>query len=172
MPTNPKTIAYQEIDIREYRSIHSWLKYHHGKPTFCEFNCANTSKDIDWALKKGYTHQRNKDAYLWLCRKCHTAYDWTEKREKHWRKAIKLSRKPSALLKRSIALKGIPRTQEVKDKIQEGTHKRAVVAFKNGKPWKRFVSLSEAARQLDLKATNIVRMIRHNWGKDFKLYYE
>ena len=62
-----------------YLSIHSWLRYHHGKASKCEMpTCKKISKTYDWALKTNEQHAKDISKYLQLCRACHIKYDETE----------------------------------------------------------------------------------------------
>lgn len=65
-------------------SIHDALKTERGKATKCENpNCLGKSKRYDWALIKGRRYEdRNHNDYWQLCRKCHKAYDFVEKKHK------------------------------------------------------------------------------------------
>lgn len=60
-----------------YNGIHSWLT-RNFKKEFCE-KC-NSKKLIEWALKKGFKHERKRENYLILCRSCHRKYDFDEQK--------------------------------------------------------------------------------------------
>ena|ERR1035437_187395 len=60
----------------EHAKIHVWLYKNHGSPSRCvNRKCPQTSNQIDWALKKGKTHDYKPENYQGMCRKCHSAYD-------------------------------------------------------------------------------------------------
>jgi len=55
-----------------YKSIHGWLRYHHGNASKCENpNCKQKSIHYEYALKKGFEHARNITHYIMLCKQCH-----------------------------------------------------------------------------------------------------
>jgi len=61
----------------EYIAQHMWLKYHYGKASMCENTyCPHPNpKRFEWALKKGFKHERKRENYLQLCPSCHAKYD-------------------------------------------------------------------------------------------------
>ncbi len=63
-------------------SIHDALKAERGSANKCESpTCDGVSKQFDWALRKGKKYEdRNHYDYIELCRKCHKAYDFEEKK--------------------------------------------------------------------------------------------
>lgn len=68
-----------------YEAIHIWLKNNHGKPNRCENKeCAyKNPKRYEYALRKGFKHEHNRDNYIMLCVSCHRRMDDTpERREK------------------------------------------------------------------------------------------
>lgn len=70
-----------------YTAFHQWIKRKLGKANKCEnVNCKypRTNKNgkillkpkiFNWALKHGYKHDHNIDAYMQLCCSCHKSYD-------------------------------------------------------------------------------------------------
>ena len=59
-----------------YKSIHQWLRRKHPKAKQCSVaSCPQKSKHFDWALKKGFKHDRNISNYQEMCRSCHRLYD-------------------------------------------------------------------------------------------------
>lgn len=65
-----------------YRIVHTWLNKHHGKANKCECgNCSNKTERYEYALKRGYKHDRKRDNYLMLCRSCHRRYDLTKEQK-------------------------------------------------------------------------------------------
>ena len=66
-----------------YPAFHSWLDRHYKK-YICE-HCGDLQKKLDWALKKGFEHDHDRNNYLILCRSCHIKYDKIkhETRSKH-----------------------------------------------------------------------------------------
>ena len=74
-------------DTAGYRSKHSWVVKHFGKPTQCE-KCGKdglTNRQIHWA-SKDHKYLRFRDNWIRLCVKCHWAYDT----QQGLRKVIKL----------------------------------------------------------------------------------
>lgn len=63
-----------------YSSVHKWLARNFVKSKKCDF-CEST-KFIEWALKKGNKHDHDRDSYFCLCSSCHKVYDYTEERKK------------------------------------------------------------------------------------------
>ena len=62
-----------------YRIVHDWLNKHYGKANKCENPlCKNNGKRFEYALKKDYQHEKNRDNYIMLCSSCHKKYDLTE----------------------------------------------------------------------------------------------
>lgn len=62
-----------------YATVHEWLK-NNFKKDWCE-HCG-TTKNLEFALKKGETHSHSREKYLLLCRPCHNKYDREEKSQK------------------------------------------------------------------------------------------
>lgn len=70
-----------------YTAFHQWIKRKLGKASKCEnTNCKyprinkngkilHKPKIFQWALKNGYEHGHNLDAYMQLCCSCHKRYD-------------------------------------------------------------------------------------------------
>lgn len=68
-----------------YQAVHCWLRKHFGKASKCESsNCKGVPEDYKWfeyALKKGFEHSHNRDAYMQMCRSCHRLYDEINKKK-------------------------------------------------------------------------------------------
>jgi hypothetical protein len=65
-----------------YRIVHDWLNKHYGKASKCENpNCTGRGKRFEYALKKGFQHDRNIGNYIQLCTSCHRLYDQTEEKK-------------------------------------------------------------------------------------------
>lgn len=65
-------------DFTSYRSMHRWVVRQKGQPTKC-VHCGKdglSGHQIHWA-NIGHTYERNADAYIRLCVKCHKAFDKT-----------------------------------------------------------------------------------------------
>ena len=62
-----------EKNVREYQSIHLWVKTNFGRPDFCEF-CKKTQGKFEWANKTG-RYIKDKLDWLRLCHICHRDYD-------------------------------------------------------------------------------------------------
>lgn len=62
------------------RAIHFWVRTHKPKPQYnlCEF-CLD-KKYYDVANIKNHKYTRNFDDYKWLCRKCHSNFDFPDGR--------------------------------------------------------------------------------------------
>ena len=59
-----------------YIGIHQWLLREFGRASKCENkNCDNKSKVYDWSLLRGKKYERKRENFWQLCRKCHIAYD-------------------------------------------------------------------------------------------------
>lgn len=62
-----------------YFGLHRWLYKHLGQPEYCE-HCGKIGEkrngvwNIQWANLSGY-YKRERTDWLWLCAKCHSAYD-------------------------------------------------------------------------------------------------
>lgn len=69
-----------KVGSSQYRTIHNWLIRHFGKASCCEgSNCSGKSNKYDWALKKGFSYDKNREHFLQLCVSCHKKYDMTER---------------------------------------------------------------------------------------------
>lgn len=72
----PKTIKEKKIS-QTYKAIHTSIIRKFGKACFCQnINCPKKSNRYEWALIRGAKYDRNPANYLWLCKDCHTAYDF------------------------------------------------------------------------------------------------
>lgn len=58
-----------------YGTIHMWLSRTFGRANHCEFDEAHESNNYDWAKKREVEHERKRENYLQLCRRCHSRYD-------------------------------------------------------------------------------------------------
>lgn len=61
----------------QYSNHHHWLRRNYVKE-HCEGERCLGRGRLEWALKKGYKHERKRENYLVLCSSCHTRYDYTE----------------------------------------------------------------------------------------------
>ena len=87
---NIKDVIAQAVDkMKIYKTekktlscVHSFLRNHFGKATFCmNEECKKKSKIYEWCKKTESEYTLNPEDYLWLCRSCHRRYDLTpEKR--------------------------------------------------------------------------------------------
>jgi hypothetical protein len=69
----------KEKENKEYFRIHYWLRQTFGKASICEnINCKHLSKRFEYALKKGFEHEKNRENYIQFCKKCHQEYDYTK----------------------------------------------------------------------------------------------
>lgn len=76
--------------IATVHSIHDALKNDRGRAKRCtNILCKGKSNTFDWALKKGAKYEdRNHSDYIELCRRCHKAYDFSEKKHPRNSKGI------------------------------------------------------------------------------------
>ena len=96
-----------------YGKAHRYLHVNYGKADHCEnTNCPGTSKTYDWALKKGYRYECNRDNFMQLCRSCHKIYDYDH---------ITVDCQDSRILHNLIAVDTI--SERLKS-IEEKKHKR------------------------------------------------
>ena len=71
--------ATNGVGMREYNSVHRWLKKHCGKARYCQNKyCPMKDRRYSWALKRGCLYTRNKNNFLQLCHACHRKYDSKE----------------------------------------------------------------------------------------------
>lgn len=56
-----------------YTGLHTWINKEYGKALVCE-QCEST-KNVDWAKRKGKEYSRDRENWLQLCRSCHHRYD-------------------------------------------------------------------------------------------------
>lgn len=64
-----------ETNVREYQSVHRWIKAHAGQPNFCE-NCKKEEPSLlyHWANKSG-KYIKDKSDWVRLCHICHRSLD-------------------------------------------------------------------------------------------------
>ena len=75
------------INYEEYNLIHAWLRRNHGSANVClNIACKGKSSDYEYALKRGFNHEKNLNNYLTLCKTCHHEYD---KDGKKWQRNSK-----------------------------------------------------------------------------------
>lgn len=58
-----------------YKPLHSWIKYHFGKPSFCEHCKTTTAKWFHSASRDGKTYTRKRSDWLRICQSCHFRMD-------------------------------------------------------------------------------------------------
>ena len=92
-----------------YHAFHNWLHRNFGKANHCEHCGLNEilggkKRWFDWALKKGFKHNHDRDNYLMLCRSCHRKYDYTNETGKKISLALK-GRELSLEHKRKMSLR-------------------------------------------------------------------
>ena len=95
-----KEESLRKSNLALYSHIHYWLNRNYGKANHCDF-CKNPSKRYDWALKKGYNYEKNRNNYFQLCKKCHANYDMTDE----FRRNLSESRKKLFTTEEGIVLK-------------------------------------------------------------------
>lgn len=60
--------------VSQYVALHMWVKYHKGKPTYCD-ECGTTeAKRYEWANISG-EYKRDLSDYRSLCPSCHRRID-------------------------------------------------------------------------------------------------
>jgi len=102
-----------------YRIVHDWINKHYGKANKCENpNCIGKGKRFEYALRKGYEHDRNIDHYIQLCSSCHRIYDLTEE------KRIQISKHLAGRYNENLKLGpisriGKPVSDETREKIRQ-----------------------------------------------------
>lgn len=75
----------QKHKINKYEAVHIWLKKTYGKASCCENEkCLKTSTLYQWALKNKCRYSFNRNSFIQLCAKCHSAYDHKHKRKHKW----------------------------------------------------------------------------------------
>ena len=103
---------------KEYDRIHYWLRQNFGKSQCCENKqCCKISKVYDWVLKKGCNHQKKRNNYIRLCRKCHIKYDWNEQKTQ---RMVDIAHTPEANLARGISKTGVKRSKDAREAIRLG----------------------------------------------------
>jgi hypothetical protein len=100
-----------------YGSVHIWLD-RNFKKLKCE-QC-NSSRFVEWALKKKCQHTHKRENYLCLCSSCHKKYDYTDERKKKLSASLKKVPRTKIWLERmSMAAKGHLVSEEQRKKISE-----------------------------------------------------
>lgn len=115
----------------EYIQIHTWIVRTFGKATKCENKkCSyKNPKRYEWALKKGCEYCRKRENFIMLCPSCHRKYDMTKKQYNRLLNSVK------------------QRSKKLRIKI--------VQLDLNGNKIKKWDSLSEASRNLNINRGNI-----------------
>ena len=62
-----------------YSSLHVWIRRYKPRPELCEICCKTPPTEVALVAEH---HQRNIDAYQWLCHKCHIELDGLGKYER------------------------------------------------------------------------------------------
>ena len=63
--------------LKNYRSVHRWLKITHGKANKCEnLDCGNKSATYQWSKLKEFEYEKKRESFIMLCRNCHGLYDF------------------------------------------------------------------------------------------------
>ncbi len=65
------------IGVRQYNSLHAWVRNNYGNATYCSF-CGKDGRKYEWALKKGCKYEKKIENFMQLCKHCHKNYDLTE----------------------------------------------------------------------------------------------
>jgi hypothetical protein len=173
------------IEYKEYMSIHQWLRWHHGKAMSCTNpDCLKKSTTYQWALKKGCEHKRDPDCYVHLCASCHRKYDDkglppTEQQIELGRRLAKSQRHAylriivdgkEILLRDYCKEKGIP-YDTVKTRMyhQKMTPAEAVLTPFRKKADKltyegNTMSVSEWAKQLNLNVRTLRSRVKDGWS--------
>ena len=61
-----------------YSHVHHWLKVTYGKANHCDNPlCPKQSTNFNWALRRGFKYEKERDSFMQLCRPCHAKYDLT-----------------------------------------------------------------------------------------------
>lgn len=76
---------------RNYSNVHIWLAKTYGKASKCENDkCENIApKRYEWALKRGFSYEKNINNFLQLCPSCHRKYDYSEKQRNRMKEIAK-----------------------------------------------------------------------------------
>lgn len=98
-----------------YSGVHSFLRKNKNKID-CE-KCGSV-RFLEYALKKGKTHQKKTENYIILCSSCHKKYDYTKKRKAKLSESLKkVVHTKEWVEKISKALKGKTVSTEAKKKM-------------------------------------------------------
>lgn len=107
-----------QISVEEYQAVHRWLRRKYGRAFLCENpDCKGKSKNYGWALKRSCVYERKRDNFMQMCKSCHSIYDMTEEYLERIRGKTNLSREHYDRI--SAAMRGIPRTEETKQRLRE-----------------------------------------------------
>lgn len=105
MPINEFNIS----ETRNYQNVHYWLRAKFGMASKCDF-CNVKGGKYEWALKKGYSYEKNIENFVSLCQSCHRRYDATDE----------------AIEKQRLKMLGRKASDETKRKMSE-SHKNSTV---------------------------------------------
>lgn len=67
-------MSYNE-PFKGYITLHSWVRYHKGKPNLCEKCGATEAKKFEWANISG-EYKRDLSDWIRLCVSCHRFMDY------------------------------------------------------------------------------------------------
>ena len=111
---------------RVYDMVHHWIQRKYGKAIKCETkDCILVPKRFEWALKKGFSYEKNIGNFIQLCPSCHRKYDWTEEQSKRVSEALH-NRVYTPELRRNMSLgqRGRIIPVEIRRKMSETQKKR------------------------------------------------
>lgn len=153
-----------------YRAVHAWLTYYHGKASKCEMpDCNGRSKMFHWALKRDKDYEKNIENFMQLCSSCHKKYDLTEETKLRLRESGKIN---------SWFVRDNPMNySEVRAKISASKTKNLSQVIDNNKPvtcantGARFENVSEAAFSVGLKISALRNMLNGSRPNKTSLVY-
>lgn len=75
----------KKIKIKEYNSIHFWIRKNYGNADRCENKfCKKISKNFQWALKPEKIYKKNINCFIQLCKSCHSLQDSIESKKRNF----------------------------------------------------------------------------------------
>lgn len=136
-----------------YSSIHSWLRYHHGKASKCEGkDCRKTSPNYNWAKLHGKPYEYNRENFIQLCRSCHGRYDVTSDGIERTRRA-KLGRPMSkeSVERRAAKQRGMKRSPEFSLKLSRLKNGKELYQFSlGGNLIRKWDYIAQASKELNI----------------------
>jgi len=110
----------EKISKKHYAKIHHWLWRNYDREKCENSKCLTPDKGLEFALKKGFKHEKKRENYIVLCSKCHTEYDrgqpgTVDRRTEDKFIQIKMNGDFHGIFKSLCAREGVAMSDKIKD---------------------------------------------------------